>query len=129
GGGTPKEIRAQPAAKASSPSYSTDGRWIYFESNHGGQPEVWRMASEGGAAAQITKDGGSVPVESPTGNLLFYVKSNASGSSLWSVDLRGGSEQRVAESSPLLGRRMQFAFATGRIYCIRYDNPDRPIGI
>ena len=127
GGGTPKEITSEPAVKASSPIYSFDGRSIYFESNHSGRPEVWRMASRGGPAAQITKDGGAVPVESPNGNLLFYVKTNASGSSLWSVDLRGGPERQVAESVAERGRTIQFAFANGRLYCIRYDNPDRPI--
>ncbi len=37
------------------PSWSRDGKWIYFLSARGGSSQVWRIASAGGEAEQVTK--------------------------------------------------------------------------
>jgi Tol biopolymer transport system component len=40
------------------PSWSHDGRWIYYNSVRSGQAQIWKIASDGrAAAAQITRHG------------------------------------------------------------------------
>jgi Tol biopolymer transport system component len=54
------------------PSWSRDGRLIYYASNRTGRFEVWRVAAEGGIEEQLTSEGGVVPVESVDGRTLYY---------------------------------------------------------
>jgi Tol biopolymer transport system component len=61
---------ARQVTKASSadvtPSWSRDGRWIYFSSNRSGQWQVWKVAPDGeeaGSARQVTRRGGFAPTE------------------------------------------------------------------
>ncbi|MFN0122648.1 MAG: TolB family protein [Blastocatellia bacterium] len=46
-GGAPKPLTTEPSDDFS-PSYSRDGRWIYFGSSRTGQHEIWKMPVEGG---------------------------------------------------------------------------------
>ncbi len=64
---------------AGRPSWSRDGRWIYYmDTDRSGVTQVWKISAEGGGAArQITTDGGYDPVESPDGKWLYY--NNARG--------------------------------------------------
>ena len=56
------------------PSWSGDGRWIYFASNRTGSGQVWKMPSTGGPAVQVTRQGGFAAFESPDGRFLYYAK-------------------------------------------------------
>ncbi|HVV85849.1 MAG TPA: S9 family peptidase [Kofleriaceae bacterium] len=38
-----------------SPAWTPDGAWIYFQSTRGGSAQVWRIAVAGGEAEQVTK--------------------------------------------------------------------------
>jgi WD40 repeat protein len=53
------------------PSWSRDGRWIYFYSTRSGF-NIFKMPAEGGNALQVTKGGGHECFESPDGKLLYY---------------------------------------------------------
>nr|HEX4314131.1 S9 family peptidase [Kofleriaceae bacterium] len=39
----------------SDPSWSSDGKWIYFMSSRGGSSQVWRIGATGGEAEAVTK--------------------------------------------------------------------------
>ena len=39
------------------PRYSTDGKWIYFTSDRGGSPQIYRMAASGGEPQRVTFEG------------------------------------------------------------------------
>jgi dipeptidyl aminopeptidase/acylaminoacyl peptidase len=60
------------AAGSQHPRWSPDGQWIYFLSGRGDSSQVWRIAPDGGEAAQVTK----LPLDvdafavSPTGRHL-----------------------------------------------------------
>ena len=41
-----------------SPSWSRDGKWIYFASDRSGEYQVWKMPAGGGEAVQLTRKGG-----------------------------------------------------------------------
>jgi serine/threonine protein kinase/Tol biopolymer transport system component len=86
---------------ASQPSWSHDGRWIYFsvsESKKG----IWKVPAEGGAAIQLTADGG-LPQESFDGSRVFYVIDWRSPKPLRSVSVNGGDEREYSEIGTTLG--------------------------
>ena len=56
------------------PSWSRDGRWIYFASSRSGQLQLWKAPAEGSPAAQVTRKGGVLAVESLDGKFLYYAK-------------------------------------------------------
>ena len=53
------------------PSWSRDGRFIYFASNRTGRREVWRVSVGGGREEQVSREGGSFPFESFDGGTLY----------------------------------------------------------
>jgi Tol biopolymer transport system component len=54
------------------PSWSRDGRFVYFASNRTGRNEVWRVPGGGGAEEQVSHEGGVFPLESVDGRTLYY---------------------------------------------------------
>lgn len=39
------------------PSWSSDGRWVYFASTRTGAENIWKMPAEGGPPSQLTHGG------------------------------------------------------------------------
>jgi Tol biopolymer transport system component len=86
------------------PSWSMDGRWIYFASTRAGViADVWRVPAEGGEAVRLTHHGGFEPRESPDGRYLFYLDQPpaalASGATarLMRLPLAGGDPETVLD--------------------------------
>lgn len=78
------------------PSWSADGRWIYFTSDRTGRREIWKMLSTGEGAAQVTREGGFEAFESPDGGTLYFIRSvDARG--LWRMPSAGGKESLLLE--------------------------------
>ena len=73
------------------PSFSRDGRWIYFGSDRAGSAEVWRVTAAGGAAEQVTHEGGSSAFESFDGRTLY----NQAGRALRARPIAGGPERTI----------------------------------
>jgi len=72
-GGNLRRLTTDPAREGL-PSWSGDGRWIYFTSTRAGvNPDVWRMTPDGGQATRITRNGGFDAKESPDGQSLYYL--------------------------------------------------------
>jgi eukaryotic-like serine/threonine-protein kinase len=78
---------------ANVPSFSRDGRWIYFGSHRTGRSEVWRSAVSGGTEEQVTHEGGVIPVESFDGRTLYYMRSF--GKALLARPTAGGEERTI----------------------------------
>jgi Tol biopolymer transport system component len=95
-GGKPQRMTTDPANDGN-PSWSPDGRWIYFDSARAGEQQVWKMSANGGVAVQVTKDGGYGPLESPDGKFLYYTKA-LNATSLWKIPIEGGEASRVLDS-------------------------------
>jgi Tol biopolymer transport system component len=76
------------------PSFSRDGRWIYFGSNRTGRSEVWRVAAEGGTEEQVTREGGALPFESLDGRTLYYMRPGQN-SALLARPTAGGAERVI----------------------------------
>lgn len=87
-----RRITTTPSEE-SVPSWSRDGRWIYFASDRGGSWQVWKTPAQGGSAVQVTFGGGFAAFESPDGRDVYYTKSSSPGT--WTVPATGGSERLV----------------------------------
>jgi Tol biopolymer transport system component/DNA-binding winged helix-turn-helix (wHTH) protein len=105
-GGTPHRITNNPK-NDSVPSYSSDGRWIYFAANRSGEWQTWRVSVEGeerrpDSVRQMTQGGGYAAFESSDGRYLYYAKKRLLGAvgernSLWRIPVEGGAEEVVIE--------------------------------
>ena len=78
------------------PSWSNDGRWIYFHARSDDQ--IWKIPSQGGKSVPLTHHGGFEGFESIDGKYLYYSKSEKH-SGIWRIDLSNGSEAPVPELS------------------------------
>ena len=86
------------------PSWSGDGRWIYFASTRAGViPDIWRVSPGGGEAIRLTHNGGFEPRESPDGRYLLYLDRYPGGlaiggtARLMRLPLAGGQEEVMIE--------------------------------
>jgi hypothetical protein len=79
------------------PSWSRDGRWVYFSSTRGRSSKIWRIPASGWEAAPVTRNGGFEALESGNSRALYYVK-NRQEAGLWRTLPNGGSEAPVCRS-------------------------------
>jgi hypothetical protein len=82
----------------SKPSFSRDGKWIYFRSGLGGNNEIWRLPVAGGESVRITDKGGYTAYESWDGRILYYTKYPGTPSPLFARPVAGGTERQVLDS-------------------------------
>jgi dipeptidyl aminopeptidase/acylaminoacyl peptidase len=121
GGGQPRQV-PRPRADDKVPSFSGDGKWIYFASNRTGKDEIFRMPLAGGDPVQLTHAGGIVAFEAPGGKAFYYAKSNGCGSPLFRRDLQGGPELIILPR--VCGRG--FAVTESGIYYVDVADTARP---
>jgi Tol biopolymer transport system component len=83
------------------PTWSPDGRWIYFV--HGTpatkEMDLWRVDSDGRHAERLTQRNTDVAYPTPVGNrTVFYVARDGDGSGpwLWAFDLKRRDSQRAS---------------------------------
>jgi Tol biopolymer transport system component len=89
-GGVPQALTTDPATEAR-PTWSHDGRWIYFASSRGDALSwnIWKVPSSGGPATQVTRSGGLFGQESPDGKWLYVT---VLGGILRRMPIEGGEE-------------------------------------
>jgi len=104
-----------------SPSWSHDGKWIYFSSARSGTREIWRQPWPAGAAQQITYAGGYWPQESPDGKYVYYSKASDYG--VWRTPLAGWREESVPEFSDAVARGYWAVTARGYYWAARGPAP------
>jgi Tol biopolymer transport system component len=103
------------------PSWSRDGRFIYFASNRTGRNEVWRVPAAGGADEQLTHDGGGFSFESFDGRTLYYVRAvTAAPGSLMARPMAGGKEHTIS------GCVSDYAVAPRGIFYVECATPGAP---
>ena len=73
-GGKPRNLTSHPATDAF-PTFSRDGRWIYFSSTRSGEPRIWKIPASGGPALQVSAGLGIMAIESADGAYLYYTES------------------------------------------------------
>jgi Tol biopolymer transport system component/DNA-binding winged helix-turn-helix (wHTH) protein len=93
-GGVPRLLPTIPGSDNLSPSWSRDGKWIYFASKRGAEAfQIWKTPVQGGTPVRVTKHGGISPVESFDERDLYYSKYEQNG--VWRMPLQGGEESEV----------------------------------
>lgn len=75
------------------PSFSRDGRSIYFASDRSGAWEIWRRPTDGGEAQVVTSGGGFAAQESTDGTELFFARVEEPG--IWRMPVGGGEAALV----------------------------------
>ena len=81
------------------PRFSSDGKWIYFTSDRGGSPQVYRMSATGGEPQRVTFEGSYnvSPRPSPDGRVLAYVTRNAGKFQVALLDLSNRQVQVITD--------------------------------
>ena len=117
-GGAPRRVTTEPSEDVV-PSWSRDGRWIYFASNRSGRWEVWKVPADGGQAVQLTKNGGFAAFESHDRRFVYYAK-GLTARGLWRVSVNGGDEASVLDF-PDIGYWGYWVVAENGIYFVNTD--------
>ena len=98
-GGAPQVLTPDKYV-AEVPSWSRDGKWIYYASNRTGDLQVWKSPAGGGAPMQVTRQGGHAAIESLDGKFLYYAKNERADPEIWQVPVDGGPEEPLALVRP-----------------------------
>jgi len=94
-GGKPRQMTNDAFTNVTS-NWSRDGRWIYY-ARKSGEEQVWKVSAQGGAAIQVTRNGGGLPFESPDGKWLYFAKGDGA-TGLWKMPVEGGPETQVVNA-------------------------------
>lgn len=95
GGGPVRQLTREPSNEVL-PSFSRDGKYVYFSSDRTGAWQIWKQSLDGDKAVQITRDGGFAAQKSPDQRWLYYSKPDTKG--LFRSPLAGGEEKCVLAS-------------------------------
>ncbi|HET8677559.1 MAG TPA: DPP IV N-terminal domain-containing protein [Blastocatellia bacterium] len=75
-----------------------DGRFLVFQSNRSGSPEIWRASSDGSDLQQLTYGGNNTePHVSPDGRWVVYRSTRDGRRALWRIALEGGDPVRLTD--------------------------------
>jgi len=91
----PRKLNVGPG-EASIPSWSHDGKWIYFTSGDESRERIFRVSPEGGRAIAISNSRGFLAKESLDGQYIYFASSASSSTTLLTASLNPiGTESRV----------------------------------
>ena len=110
-GGSLRRLTSSPAAHTM-PTWSHDGRFVYFTSQRAGTETIWRVPVAGGPEEEVTHTGGGRCEEAADGQTLFFQRASFGDSPLLGVSLAGGQERTVIDCVPRFG----YALSRAGIY-------------
>jgi Tol biopolymer transport system component/DNA-binding winged helix-turn-helix (wHTH) protein len=106
------------------PSWSRDGRFIYYASPRTGSRQIWKHSVENGSEGQLTEHGGFDPFESYDGRTIYYSKYDEPG--IFSMPASGGSESIVVTGKPQVSYWGHWAVTESGLYLLDADAEPRP---
>jgi Tol biopolymer transport system component len=121
-GGSLRRLTSSSAAH-SGPTWSHEGRFVYFSSDRGGADKIWRVPVAGGPEEQVAHTEGGRCEEAADGQTLFFRRATFENSPLLAVSLTGGEERTVIDCVPGYG------YAVGRagIYHLACEGDPRAV--
>jgi TolB protein len=100
GAGEPRRL-SQSAGIDTEAVFSPDGAFIYFVSDRGGSPQIYRMPARGGQGERVTFNGSYniSPAPSPDGRWLAYITRTGGAFKLQVMELSSGTVTSVTDTS------------------------------
>jgi Tol biopolymer transport system component len=102
-GGEPRRL-TRPGPIEHLPTWSHDGRWIYFSSERTERTEIWKAPATGGEPVRVTSSGGFEAFASPDGQYLYYTKGRETAG-MWRMPVEGGPETFIPELKAVVRHR------------------------
>jgi Tol biopolymer transport system component len=102
------------------PSWSADGRFVYFNSDVGGAVRIWKRSAEGGPATRVTARSGFQAIESADGQTLYFIPPPTEPG-IYQMPVGGGREQLLPGTSAYYVRR-HWAVSGDGIYFVGHDS-------
>ncbi len=120
---------AVSAANESFPHFSPDGRWLAYDSDETGRPEVYVVSfPEVGRREQVSTEGGAYPRWSAAGDELFFwrdttlmVAEVSTGESF-----NTGTPRPLFEAPDITGDVAYDVAPDGQLFLLALKNPDSP---
>jgi hypothetical protein len=105
------------------PSWSRDGRWIYFSHGPAFDESIWKVPSEGGHATQVVQSPAFHQMESPDGQYLYFVRKQR----LWRIATSGSTEEEVKDMPELSDLASGWFAAQAGIYYVAANGSKQEI--
>ena len=108
------------------PSWSHDGRWIYFQSstNDTAVGTIFRCPASGGNAVSLSRERLSFgPVESYDGEAVYFANGAWSNAALYMASLKPGGTELAVAGMPAMFSPCHYTVAPGGIYFVPADRP------
>jgi hypothetical protein len=109
------------AGEASVPTWSHDGKWIYFVSGGEGNNRIFRVPSQGGQPVAISSSRGYLPKESLDGRYVYFASGESPATLLMASLNPIGTESRV-EGIPALSFVANWTLTRGGVYFYPADD-------
>ena len=99
-GAEPRRITTSSAIDTE-PTFSSDGKTIYFVSDRGGTPQIYKMGATGANVERVTFSGNYniSPTVSPDGRLLAFVSRVSGAFRVHVLDLASGTATAITDTS------------------------------
>ena len=128
-GGVPRKLETGTRMN-SLPSWSHDGKWIYFGSGSTrSNLTLWRVGATGGHAVQLTKKASAMPIESPDGQYVYFVRFTEGQFRLWRIRPDGSGESMVNAMPPLSSDGYEWWPFESGIYFYAYKDGNAEIDL
>jgi Tol biopolymer transport system component/DNA-binding winged helix-turn-helix (wHTH) protein len=117
-GGVPTKLNID-VSDNSEPSWSPDGKWMYFmQGDDTGEPSVWKVPSQGGHAVQLASTPAATALASPDGQYVYFFRKKR----LWRMMPDGFSPEEVKGMPELSFQGTEWFPASAGIYFMSHEN-------
>jgi Tol biopolymer transport system component/DNA-binding winged helix-turn-helix (wHTH) protein len=106
------------------PSWSRDGKTIYYSGNRDGDVQVWKHNVDTGANVELTHKGGFDALESGDGKTVYYSRFFEAG--IWNTPSNGGAETVVVAGRPQVGFWGHYTVTSTGLYFLDNDADPHP---
>ena len=100
------------------PSWSHDGRWIYFVGGSGSAAgdRIYRVPPQGGKSEALTTARGFWPLESQDGQTLYFAENSGTSFTLHMTSLNPTGTESLVEGMPVLSFVASWDIVPGGVY-------------